>query len=472
MRRGPDPAEAHSPAEFMELMRQLRLWADLSYRQLERNAANAGDVLPRATISAALSRNDLPRAELLAAYVRACGGDSDTVSAWLDTRRHLSLSGTAAPPPTTADSPQTTAAADGRFPQETPPEREATPHEQRDPGTADEPDADPADPPGASPADSPDPGPADPPDAGPPPASPQHRTEAADDEEPESGTGPADSPHAPATEPDAGQADDTASASGAASVWRRQGPLVAIVALTVAGMLALAFWPHDNRPDDHRADSAPTSAAPPDTAPDTPSRPPTFSPTTSPSATAEPPAAAPDASPVEHQETAPSTPPTSAPAPTRTTASAQAPAAGWTRIHPAAAPSLCLTEGRERNGRSDREIAVQHPCADAPLPRVYLEKLGGQTYRIQWHHPDPAKGLGCLAVDDASTASGALLAPRDCADSDSQKFRLEASGGGFRLRPLRSNLCMGFLPPATGGAEAVQTACTATTSQAFTFTAS
>lgn len=127
--------------------------------------------------------------------------------------------------------------------------------------------------------------------------------------------------------------------------------------------------------------------------------------------------------------------------------------------------------GVERNGRTDREVAVQHSCADSPLPRVTLEKLSGQTYRIQWYHPAAGKGTECLAVDDASTSSGALLAPRDCADSNSQKFRLEASGGGFRLRPLHSGLCIGFLPPVEDGAEAVQTACTGTSDQVFTFTA-
>ncbi|MBL3671678.1 hypothetical protein JL475_38685, partial [Streptomyces sp. M2CJ-2] len=80
-------------------MRQLRRWADLSYRQLERNATDAGDVLPRATISAALGRDELPREELLAAYVRACGGDADTVAAWLDARRRLSMTGDGIPPP-------------------------------------------------------------------------------------------------------------------------------------------------------------------------------------------------------------------------------------------------------------------------------------------------------------------------------------------------------------------------------------
>ncbi|MFF1482651.1 RICIN domain-containing protein, partial [Streptomyces sp. NPDC058301] len=178
-----------------------------------------------------------------------------------------------------------------------------------------------------------------------------------------------------------------------------------------------------------------------------------------------PPAPSPSFSPVEQEKTA-------APRPSHSSGpdTARLPTPGWPLIHPAATASLCLTEGRERNGRTDREIAVQHPCAQAPLPRVYLEKLSGPTYRIQWHNPDPGKGIGCLAVDGASTAPGALIAPRDCVDSASQKFRLEASGSGFRLRPVHSGLCVGFLPPVTDGAEALQTPCTAASSQAFTFT--
>ncbi|GAA3481701.1 hypothetical protein [Streptomyces yanii] len=92
MRTGPDPKAARTPAEFVATMRQLRTWADLSYRQVERNATQAGDILPRATISGALARADLPREELLAAFVRACGGDAATVDTWLTARRELAIS--------------------------------------------------------------------------------------------------------------------------------------------------------------------------------------------------------------------------------------------------------------------------------------------------------------------------------------------------------------------------------------------
>ncbi|NYV73498.1 XRE family transcriptional regulator [Streptomyces sp. UH6] len=408
MGRGPNPAEANNAAEFVALMRQLRRWADLSYRQLERNATDVGDVLPRATISAALGRDDLPREELLAAYVRACGSDDDTVTAWLEARRRLSITDTMPPPPASRDTPQPDARADENEPQEHPSSPE--------------------------PADD-----------------NQHAQEAGPDAAAKAG---------PAEEAEPRPAGDD-SAPHARSAWRRHSPQVAIAACAVAGILALTFWPHDDDGTDRdRADSTPTPAELRPSASATSAEAETTEPAPSPSSEL---AAPPLDAPAEEEDPTPSTRPTPAPA--------RMPAAGAARMHPASAPSRCLTEGRERNGRTDREIAVQHPCADSPLPRVELEKLSGDVYRIQWYNPDPGKGLGCLAVDDASTSPGALLAPRECADSASQKFRLEASGNGFRLRPLHSGLCIGFLPPATDGAEAVQTACTGTSAQVFTFTA-
>ncbi len=87
----PQPHEAADAAQFVAAMRQLRQWAHVSYRELERRAEAAGDVLPRATLAGALSRADLPREELLAAFVRACGGDRGTVEAWVGVRKRLAV---------------------------------------------------------------------------------------------------------------------------------------------------------------------------------------------------------------------------------------------------------------------------------------------------------------------------------------------------------------------------------------------
>jgi hypothetical protein len=85
----PDPNEATDPTAFVAAMRRLRVVTDLSYRTLERRAAKAGASLPSSTISGALSRDTLPRADLLAAFVRACGGDEPTVERWSAVRAAL-----------------------------------------------------------------------------------------------------------------------------------------------------------------------------------------------------------------------------------------------------------------------------------------------------------------------------------------------------------------------------------------------
>lgn len=99
----PDPRAAKNEAEFVASLRTLRTRAGLSFRALERNAERAGDVLPTSTISAALSRDKLPRADLVAAYVRAAGGDDATVQAWLAARTDLATGdgtvGEPIPPP-------------------------------------------------------------------------------------------------------------------------------------------------------------------------------------------------------------------------------------------------------------------------------------------------------------------------------------------------------------------------------------
>ncbi|MEV0085084.1 RICIN domain-containing protein [Saccharopolyspora sp. NPDC050642] len=85
----PDPKNIDDTAAFVAALRQMRVRADLSFRALERRAERAGDVLPSSTINAALSRDKLPRADLVAAFVRACGGDEPTVETWVAARNEL-----------------------------------------------------------------------------------------------------------------------------------------------------------------------------------------------------------------------------------------------------------------------------------------------------------------------------------------------------------------------------------------------
>ncbi|MFI7638339.1 hypothetical protein [Nonomuraea sp. NPDC049400] len=87
----PDPSVARSAAEFVVKLRELKAWAGLTYRDLEARARAAGDSLPYTTLSSALGRKTLPRERLVAAFVGACGIDQQSVSAWVEALRRLSM---------------------------------------------------------------------------------------------------------------------------------------------------------------------------------------------------------------------------------------------------------------------------------------------------------------------------------------------------------------------------------------------
>lgn len=82
----PDPDQARTPGEFVAALRRLKEGSGLGYRSLEKAS---GGALPRSTLTAALARQTLPRAELVEALVRACGVPEDQVAAWLQARRRL-----------------------------------------------------------------------------------------------------------------------------------------------------------------------------------------------------------------------------------------------------------------------------------------------------------------------------------------------------------------------------------------------
>ncbi|MER7417520.1 helix-turn-helix domain-containing protein [Micromonospora peucetia] len=97
------PDETTDPAEFIELLRRLKKRSGLTYRQLEQRAAAAGDVLARSTAADVLGRSTLPRPEVLAAFVRACGA-GDQVQVWLRARDRIAA-GPFAPMSPTPDHP-------------------------------------------------------------------------------------------------------------------------------------------------------------------------------------------------------------------------------------------------------------------------------------------------------------------------------------------------------------------------------
>ncbi|MFE5795170.1 RICIN domain-containing protein [Streptomyces sp. NPDC056503] len=73
-------------------MRELRERTGLTYRDLEQRAEQAGEVLPRSTLATALSREALPRPELLRAFLIACG-HGDRVEAWAAARDRIAAGG-------------------------------------------------------------------------------------------------------------------------------------------------------------------------------------------------------------------------------------------------------------------------------------------------------------------------------------------------------------------------------------------
>ena len=74
-------------------MRALKAAAHVGFRTLEKRAEAAGDVLPKSTLIAVLSRDTLPREEVVAAFVRACGLGEEAVERWLTVRRGIARVG-------------------------------------------------------------------------------------------------------------------------------------------------------------------------------------------------------------------------------------------------------------------------------------------------------------------------------------------------------------------------------------------
>jgi hypothetical protein len=85
----PSPTATTDETAFIAELRRLKTWSGHSFRQLEHRASAAGDTLPYSTVATMLSKNRLPREDLLVTFVRACGLDEDAVKHWAIVRARI-----------------------------------------------------------------------------------------------------------------------------------------------------------------------------------------------------------------------------------------------------------------------------------------------------------------------------------------------------------------------------------------------
>lgn len=85
-----------SQGEFIASLRELKQRSGLTYRQLEKRAAEHGKVLARSTIADVLAGKRLPAPDVLDAFVHACG-EGDRIASWQQSLTALSEPATEAP---------------------------------------------------------------------------------------------------------------------------------------------------------------------------------------------------------------------------------------------------------------------------------------------------------------------------------------------------------------------------------------
>lgn len=84
------PVPVTSQEQFVAALRRLREHSGLTFKQIERvTSARGSVVLPASTLATALQRRTVPRAEVVAALVWACGGGPEVVDEWLAVRSGL-----------------------------------------------------------------------------------------------------------------------------------------------------------------------------------------------------------------------------------------------------------------------------------------------------------------------------------------------------------------------------------------------
>ncbi|WP_158846576.1 helix-turn-helix domain-containing protein [Saccharothrix deserti] len=467
------PPEVRDAAEFTAALRAVRVRTGLSFRQLERRAARVGDVLPASTLSTALSRNTLPREHLLAAFIRACGGDDRTVQAWTAIRADLavaSLNPADTAPPTTplvSPPPLPTPAEGTPAPAAEPTPPAADPAVPAAPAAAESTTpaaAAPAVPAAPAAAESTTPAAAAPAVPAAPTAAERGESAALPAEPPPAvpTTSPAPPPTAPTapTAPAATPSPDPA-AFGAPTASRTRRRLMVVGAVVAVAAIALAVVLTDGLPAGQNAAAPTTSATTTEPSP----APTTTDQSSSVPTTTTPPAESPKAPPPQ----APTTTTTAAPAP----APAPQPAPGSPRngVQPirVAHTGFCIGEGPQMFTDQNKIVLGQHNCATA-TPPTELVRQGDGSYLIKLHNAQ--YGIGCATMDYGGTDSDVLLAGDNCdASRTDQRFTLEPATGGFRLRSVPgAAYCIGVLEGSTDpGVQLIQRPCSGKAHEVFIF---
>ncbi|WP_329017107.1 XRE family transcriptional regulator [Micromonospora rifamycinica] len=140
----------------------------------------------------------------------------------------------------------------------------------------------------------------------------------------------------------------------------------------------------------------------------------------------------------------------------------------FAQIRSAQVSELCLSEGRDRQGRYRNAVAALRPCRLTAPPRVFLEPVDAQHFLIEWHHP--TEGIGCLTLLTEGIVKGMFEPWSDCKKSRAQQlFRVDQPGDGrYRLLLAADGQCLGLSDSgAAEGVEAVQETCSADPDQQF-----
>jgi hypothetical protein len=83
----PDPLKATTPTEFVEALRQYKLWSgDPSWRTM---AKRAGQAVVHSTMYAAMNGDTLPKLDVVKAIIVGCGGGEDDLSSFASAWRRI-----------------------------------------------------------------------------------------------------------------------------------------------------------------------------------------------------------------------------------------------------------------------------------------------------------------------------------------------------------------------------------------------